>query len=285
MTRNVRLRELLVGVEGLALLRHLYDGTDDDAERRLAEIRTLLDDERFAAGELMGEADPRVGYGSWSQHYDEPGNPIIDLEEPEVWTLIEVLPPGRALDAGCGTGRHARRLVELGHEVTGVDLTPQMLERARSAVPEAEFRQGDLRELPAEDGQFGLVVCGLALAHVKELPAAIGELARVLAVGGHLIISALHPFQAMLGWHAPFTDELGGRRFVREHPHTHADYLHAFLADGLQVRGCVERGLSTGQVSAKRRAFRHIPDATRAAYVGLPAVLIWDVEKAGGDRG
>jgi hypothetical protein len=37
MARNVHLRELLIGVEGLALLRHLYDGTDGAAQRRVAE--------------------------------------------------------------------------------------------------------------------------------------------------------------------------------------------------------------------------------------------------------
>jgi len=44
MARHVRLRELLVGVEGLALLRQLYDGTDEDAGQRLAEgdTRSIL---------------------------------------------------------------------------------------------------------------------------------------------------------------------------------------------------------------------------------------------------
>jgi len=279
MARNVRLRELLVGIEGLALLRHLYDGADDDAGRRLAEVRRLLDDETFAAGELISEAGPRAGYGLWSQRYDEPGNPIIALEEPEVWSLIEALPPGPALDAACGTGRHARHLVSLGHDVMGVDLTPEMLDRARLAVPEAVFHQADLSGIPAEDGQFALIVCGLALAHVADLSPPISELARVLATGGHLIVSVLHPFQALLGWHAPFEGEPGERRFVREYPHSHADYLNAFNAVGLQVRHCIEPELSAAEIVSKRRAFRHVPDATIAAYVGLPAVLIWDAEK------
>src|SRR5207237_10148614 len=107
MARNVRLRELLVGIEGLALLRHLYDGTDDDAGRRLAEVRRLLDDETFAPGELISEAGPRAGYGLWSQRYDEPGHPLIALEEAELWSVIEALPPRPALDAACGPGRHA----------------------------------------------------------------------------------------------------------------------------------------------------------------------------------
>ena len=98
-------RELLVGIEGLALLRHLYDGTDVEADRRLAEVRRILDDEAFAAGELTTEADPVTAYRAWSETYDEPGNPIIAIEEPIVWALVAGIPPGSALDAACGTGR------------------------------------------------------------------------------------------------------------------------------------------------------------------------------------
>jgi ubiquinone/menaquinone biosynthesis C-methylase UbiE len=279
MARNVQMRELLIGIEGLALLRHLYDGTDADALNRLVEVRRLLDEDTFGASEPTSEADAREGYESWSWSYDEPGNPIIALEESELWSLIEDLAPSRALDAACGTGRHARRLVELGHNVTGVDFTPAMLDRARAAVPEAVFHEADLMHIPAEDGEFSLVVCGLALAHVSDLGAAVGELARVLATGGHLVVSVLHPFQALLGWQAPFEDESGARRFVREHTHSHADYLDAFTHARLLVRRCVEPRLSPMEVSTKRRAFLHIPDATVAAYVGLPAVLIWSAEK------
>ena len=279
MARHVRLRELLVGVEGLALLRHLYDGTDDDAERRLAEVRTLVDDEAFSSGELTSEADPQTGYASWASSYDDPGNPVIAREEPAVRSLVGPLPPGRALDAACGTGRHARHLADMGHSVVGIDLTPEMLSRARDAVPEAVFLEADLIDIPVDDGQFDLVVCGLALAHVADLDRATGELARVLRPGGHLVISVLHPFQAFLGWHAPFEDDDGRRRFVREHTHTHADYLAAFRAAHLRVRNCIEPVLGPVDVEAKRRAFRHVPDAALAAYVGLPAVLVWDTEK------
>ncbi|MDQ1478615.1 MAG: hypothetical protein QOE62_3844 [Actinomycetota bacterium] len=279
MGRNVRLRELLVGIEGLALLRHLYDGNDPDAEQRLAEVRMLLDDDSFAGAELTSESDAKTGYRAWAGSYDEPGNPLIALEEPAVWSLIDALPPGPALDAACGTGRHARHLVELGHEVVGIDLTPEMLDHARRAVPEAVFVEGDLTDLPADDKRFALVVCGLALAHVTDLDAAVGELARVMRTGGRCVISVLHPFQAVLGWHAPFEDEAGARHFVREHAHTHADYLAAFRAANLHLLNCLEPELTESEVEAKRRAFRNVPDAALAAYVGLPAVLVWEVEK------
>lgn len=281
--RHLRLRELLVGVEGLALLRNLYDGTDADAERRLGEVRRLLHDEAFAAGEPVAEADPRSGYGAWSERYDEPGNPIVELEQPAVWSLVEPLPPGRALDAACGTGRHARRLAELGHEVLGVDLTPEMVERAAASVPAASFAEADLRALPADDASFDLVVCGLALSHLGDLGAGVAELARVLRPGGRLVVSVLHPFLAQLGWHAPFTDARGRRAFVREHPHPHADYMAAFAVAGLRVRGCLEPVLAPAHAEAKQRAFGHVPEATVAAYAGLPGVLVWDVEAR--DRG
>jgi len=280
MARTVRLAELLVGVEGLALLRTLYDGSDDDAAARLAEVRRLLDDdEALAAGEETSEAGVREGYRAWSAVYDEPGNPLIDLEQPIVWSMVDHLPPRRVLDAACGTGRHAAFLAGLGHDVTGVDVSPDMLKVARASVPGATFLEGDLVELPVDDGSFDLVVCGLALAHVADLAGAVRELSRALSAGGELVVSALHPFQAMLGWHAPFQDEDGARHFVREHPHTHADYFSAFAAAGLRVVDCAEPTMGESEVQAKRRAFAHVPDATRAAYLGLPAVLIWHAVK------
>jgi ubiquinone/menaquinone biosynthesis C-methylase UbiE len=279
MARHVSLRELLAGVEGLALLRNLYDGGDDAAARRLQELRGVLDDPSLDSAEATAELSPAAGYAIWSDSYDEPGNPIVALEEEAVQGLLAELPPGRALDAACGTGRHARRLVELGHTVSGIDLTPEMLERASAGVPQASFTVADVRELPFADESFSIAVCGLALAHLPSLDGAVGELSRVLGPGGRLIVSVLHPFQALLGWHAPFSGRDGSRGFVREHPHLHADYLTAFARAGLEVTGCIEPTITERELSAKRRAFRHVPEATAAAYLGLPAVLVWAAEK------
>jgi SAM-dependent methyltransferase len=79
----------------------------------------------------------------WSQTYDNPGNPLIRLEQPVVWSILDAVAPGAALDAAFGTGRHARRLAELGHHVIGVDASSAMLEKARAALPQATFRDGD----------------------------------------------------------------------------------------------------------------------------------------------
>jgi ubiquinone/menaquinone biosynthesis C-methylase UbiE len=156
-----------------------------------------------------------------------------------------------------------------------------MLSQASANVPEGTFLRADLRDIPAGDGDFELVVCGLALSHLERITDAVAELARVVAPGGRLVISVLHPFQALLGWNAPFTDASGRRGFVREHPHTHADYLAAFQSAGLEVIGCREPKLTAEHARAKRRAFERIPGATIEAYVGLPAVLVWDTARRG----
>lgn len=281
VSRHVRLCELSIGVEGLALLRRLYDGTDEAAGQRLAEVCRLLDDDdAILAGDPVRETSPREGYRAWAESYDEPGNPIIALEQPAVWALVDSLTPGHTLDAACGTGRHARHLVALGHEVLGVDLTPEMLERAASHVPQARFLEGDLCAIPAADKSFDLVVCGLALSHLADLRRGVHELARVLKPGGRLVVSVLHPLLAHLGWQAPFTDADGRRSFIREHVHKHADYLAAFRTAHLEVLDCVEPELTADHVRAKRRVFERIPEATLQAYVGLPGALIWFAEKA-----
>jgi SAM-dependent methyltransferase len=282
MPRHVGGKDLLVGIEGLAILRHLYDGADADAERRLDEIGAILDCDRdggrgrvgVGVGEATPEADVVSGYAVWAASYDDPGNPIVALEQPAVWGLIDQRPAGRALDAASGTGRHAARLVALGHEVEGFDLTPEMLATARVNVPGANFREADLRSIPSRDRAYDLVVCGLALAHLPELGDAVAELSRVLAPQGRLIVSVLHPFLAALGWQAPFAGTDGRRGFVREYPHTHADYLAALGAAGLTLEELIEPRLTAAHTRAKRRASRVIPDATVQAYAGLPGVLV-----------
>lgn len=141
MPRHVRLRELLVGVEGLALLRHLYDGSDEDAAERIDEVSRIVTDTEFTTGELIAETDAREGYDAWSSHYDGTDNPVIELEEPVVWSILESIPPGRALDVACGTGRHAGKLVTHGHSVVGVDYTRAMLSVARRELPSAVFAE------------------------------------------------------------------------------------------------------------------------------------------------
>jgi SAM-dependent methyltransferase len=282
MTRHVRLREFLVAVEGLALFRHLLEGDDATAEARIDEVRRIVgstEESTFGLGADVPELDPRAGYARWAATYDRPGNPLISVEQPVVWALLDDLPVGRALEAACGTGRHAAQLVELGHEVTGVDGSPEMLDLARTRVPQARFLEGDLHDLPVEDGEFDLAVCALALGHCDDLHTPVAELTRAVRPGGQVVLSDLHPAMSVAGGQALFETTDGSLAFVREHVHLHGEYLHAFGHSGLDVVRCLEPRFGPDEAAMQGMAAQFVPEATQAAFVGLPAALIWQLER------
>jgi SAM-dependent methyltransferase len=281
-TRQVQLRHLLVGIEGLALLRRLLVGDDEEAAARIAEVQRLVDEAEaatFALSLAAPEVDVREGYAAWSATYDEPGNPLIGVEQAAVWGLLDAVPPGRALDAACGTGRHARHLADRGHAVVGVDGSPEMLSRARAQVPDACFSQGDLRDLPLPSGGFDLVVCSLAFDHVADLRQPVAELARVLRAGGRLVVSDVHPVLTAIGTAAFFRGADGAGAFMRNHDHVHSEYLDAFAAAGLGVRRCLEPRFGDDEVADQGLGMAFVPEATRAAYLGLPGALVWELER------
>jgi SAM-dependent methyltransferase len=278
VTRHLRLGEFLVGVEGIALMRHLFE-EDAVVSRRIEEIRHIVSggDEVYELGVDVPTVDSRRGYERWSQTYDSPGNPLIEVEQAVVWSILETIEPGAALDAACGSGRHAARLVDLDHRVVGVDSSPEMLEIAKASLPQSVFHEGDLASLPLESATFDLVVCALALEHVQDLRAAVEELTRVLRPGGRMVLSDLHPAAVALGGVAYFQDAKGGAGVVRGFGHLHGDFLSAFRDVGLVVRQCLEPRFGPSEAAMQGPASQFIPDAAAAAYIGLPGALIWDL--------
>jgi ubiquinone/menaquinone biosynthesis C-methylase UbiE len=281
VARHLRLGEFLVGVAGLGLIRHAFTGDDAAAAARMEDIRGIVDsdDEVYGLGFDVPVLDARSGYARWAETYDRPGNPLISVEQSLIWAMFDELAPGDALDAACGTGRHARRLVELGHQVVGVDGSPEMLAKAKADVPGADFREGDLISLPVDAASFDVAVCALALEHVDDLDAAIAELARVVRPGGRIVVSDLHPTAVAVGGAAFFMDAGGGAGVVRGYRHLHSDYLRAFNRAGLVVEQCVEPLMGEDEVAMQGPATTFLPAATEAAYLGLPMALIWDLRK------
>jgi SAM-dependent methyltransferase len=108
----------------------------------------------------------------------------------EARLCASLVPPGaRILDAGCGTGRVAIRLAELGYDCVGVDLDPAMLAEARRAAPDLPWVPADLASFDL-DRRFDLVVAaGNVIPFVAPgtEPAVVARLAAHLRPGGLLV--------------------------------------------------------------------------------------------------
>ena len=232
----------LLGLEGVALLRAFSGAYDREFTlARFAEIRKLLESpDAFGAGSEACPISTREGYDRWAASYDGQPNQLLEIEQPIVREILDGLPVGVALDAACGTGRHAAYLASLGHAVIGVDSSPGMLALARQKVPQGEFHEADLHELPLLDDSVDLVVCAIALVHIADIEGPFSEFARVLRPGGHLVVSDQRGLIGDLG--LPVLDDGpdGEPGYIPVYPRLASDYLAAALPLGFQVLRCEE---------------------------------------------
>lgn len=106
--------------------------------------------------------------------------------------LVEETADGAPVaDLGCGPGHVTGWLAERGVRAVGIDLSPQMVALARADHPCAEFRVGDLRRLPAADGEFGAAVALYSVIHLAadELRPAFAEMRRALRPAAPLLVA------------------------------------------------------------------------------------------------
>jgi SAM-dependent methyltransferase len=99
--------------------------------------------------------------------------------------ILDPFPRGKLLDVPAGEGALSQRLSAAGFDVQACDLYPELFR-----VQEIVIRQGDLSGiLPYADGEFNYITCLEGLEHIENPHQAVREFARLLAPGGHLVIS------------------------------------------------------------------------------------------------
>ncbi len=280
---QTRAGHFFAGTIGLAILRGWYEA-DNGNEDRLSELRALIetfDDFPHSIELAPSERAPLDGYAEWAASYDSP-NPMVDAESAAVIPILEnfVGEGIVALDAGCGTGRHAAYFQSRGCSTIGVDQSLEMLEVATSEAPDVQFLEGHFEALPLEDASVDIAVASLALCHLPDPTAAVIELARVLRPGGNLVISDPHPVGGITGGQAFY----GGLRpgqpmpFVRNHHHLTSTWIRAFRAAQLAIEDCIEVPVDDELVKANPSSL-FFADATRSAIHGLPYLFVWHLKK------
>lgn len=145
---------------------------------------------------------PSDPYASIAEYYDLEHSGFRD--DLDLLLSIADIVGGPILEMGCGTGRILVPLAEAGHDVTGIDQSPAMLDRARSALAEVQpegtvsvMRGSMLDADTAPGGPFGLVIFSLnALMHLpatSEQREALAAAFRVLDPRGQLVLDLMLP--------------------------------------------------------------------------------------------
>lgn len=102
-------------------------------------------------------------------------------------------PGDTVLDVACGPGILACAFAKVVRHVTGIDLTPAMLDRARALAGEQRltnvtWRHGDVLPLPFPDGAFTIVTARFAFHHFLDPGAVLAQMRRVCAPGGRVVV-------------------------------------------------------------------------------------------------
>ena len=135
----------------------------------------------------MRSVDAQELFAPLGPTYDRVGRVLSFGQDPR-WrrVLVTRIPPGgHVLDVATGTGLVATELLRRGHEVTGVDRSPEMLAQARARFGDAvELVEASAEQLPFEDASFDHLTFTYLLRYVADPGATMAELGRVVRAGG-----------------------------------------------------------------------------------------------------
>lgn len=111
--------------------------------------------------------------------------------------------PVKLLDLGCGPGSMIKPLLDTipNIEIYGVDISPKMIDVAKSRFPQNEFIVGDADNIPYSNEMFDIVLCSGMLHHFHQLSPILGEIKRILKPDGYLI--AREPNNMSFATHIP----------------------------------------------------------------------------------
>lgn len=140
--------------------------------------------------------EPEKGYDLYAKFYDERSQYLDSFEQGRLKEFLGDLKGKKILDAACGTGRSIPLLVKDGAEVTGIDISEEMIKIAQKNFPQGEFVKGDIENLPFADKSFDLVVALFAIVHLKDTDRFFQEVYRVLKEGGNFVLSNVNQRKA-----------------------------------------------------------------------------------------
>jgi ubiquinone/menaquinone biosynthesis C-methylase UbiE len=207
--------------------------------------------------------DTQSAYNNWASQYDTNENKTRDLEAKALREILSNVNFKSCLEIGCGTGKNTEWLLKRADEITAVDLSEEMLSKAKEKIPseKVDFLIADINsEWNFTDKSFDLVSFSLVLEHIEHLDPIFKEVSKKLNQGGYVYIGELHPFKQYTGSKARFETE-AGLHIVQCYNHHISDF----------VQGARKRGLRLVELN------EYFDDDDRSS---IPRILILLLQKA-----
>jgi malonyl-CoA O-methyltransferase len=205
-----------------------------------------------------------AAYERWADQYPPHAhNAVMKAEETAMKQLCPPLVGQTVLDLACGSGRYGLIALSDGASTAvGLDNSVPMLKQNTLFLRAVSSTES----IPLASESIDVVLCGLALGHLKELDASMSEISRVLKPTGCAMVSDFHPFIFLNGQQRTFTTADGQSFAVEHYPHLYADYHRSAHKAGLRIDAVVEPRL--GEMQEVRFA-----DANTRA--GTPVIIAY----------
>ncbi|MBC7874200.1 MAG: class I SAM-dependent methyltransferase [Ferruginibacter sp.] len=176
-------------------------------------------------------------YNNWASKYDTNLNKTRDLEAKALRNTLSSMLFDSCLEIGCGTGKNTLWLIEKAKEVTAVDLSAEMLAKAKEIITDerVQFLQADITTGWTFRNQlYDLVTFSLVLEHIDHLDPIFKETAQSVKAGGYVYVGELHPFKQYTGSKARF-DTAAGQQVLDCFTHHVSDFTRAAQKNGLDL--------------------------------------------------
>ncbi|MGW1741594.1 class I SAM-dependent DNA methyltransferase [Nocardia sp. NPDC001965] len=197
--------------------------------------------------------DVATGYDGWAATYDRTVLDFMDLALLERLRRPAWKAARRAADLGCGTGRTAAWLRRHSPaRIDGIDLSAEMLSRARDRDIHSVLALGDARDTGFPGAAYDLVISALIDEHLPDLAPFYTEARRLATPGGMFVLVSYHPqFMMVTGMPTHYTGSDGEPLAISTHLHTFSDHVTAASAVGWQLAELAESSIDDTWIAAK----------------------------------
>jgi SAM-dependent methyltransferase len=199
--------------------------------------------------------DARRGYGEWAATYEDTVEDAMDLALLERVATVDWASAGAIADLGCGTGRTGAWVrTRSAAAIDGVDVTPEMLDRARERGIYRTLAVADVAASGLPDGAYDVVTTSLVDEHLATLEPLYAEARRLVRPGGAYVLVGFHPFFIMASGMPTHYDRAPGEPVAIEtHVHLLSEHVAAAHAAGWTLAELHEATIDDEWIARKPR--------------------------------